>query len=87
MSQRKFLWAFTVSRTARHLIAAGLGLYYGRSIVRLWNRLSAEYATTLLAVTWGIVLACCGIAAWQIYRVTKSIRTSPDLTSHSGTAV
>jgi len=87
MSQRKFLWAFTISRTVRHLIAAGLGLYYGRSIVHLWNRLSAEYATTLLAATWGIILLCCGIAGWQLYRATKSIKTSPDLTSRSGTAV
>jgi membrane protein YqaA with SNARE-associated domain len=87
MSQRKFLWAFTISRTARHLIAAGLGLYYGRSIVRLWNRLSTEYATTLLTITWGIILICCGIAAWQLYRAMKSIRSSSDLTSRSGTAV
>ncbi|QHS53767.1 DedA family protein [Edaphobacter sp. 12200R-103] len=87
MSRRKFLWVFTISRTARHLIAAGLGLYYGRSIVRLWNHLSAEYATTLLAVTWGIILACCAIAAWQLYRATKTIKATPDLTSRSGTAV
>jgi membrane protein YqaA with SNARE-associated domain len=87
MSQRKFLWAFTISRTVRHLIAAGLGLYYGRSIVHLWNRLSTQYATTLLAATWGIILLCCGIAGWQLYRATKSIKTSPDLTSRSGTAV
>ncbi|HEU4635046.1 MAG TPA: VTT domain-containing protein [Edaphobacter sp.] len=85
MSQRKFLWAFTISRTARHIIAAGLGLYYGRSIVRMWNHLSAEYATTLLVVTWSIILVGCAIAAWQLYRATKSLKTSSNLPSHSGT--
>lgn len=87
MSRHKFLWAFIVSRTARHFIAAGLGLYYGRSILRLWNRLSARYETTVLIVVWSIILLSCGIAAWQIYRTAKSIKTSPDLASQSGTTV
>jgi membrane protein YqaA with SNARE-associated domain len=87
MSQRTFLLAFTISRTARHLIAAGLGLYYGRSILRLWNHLSAKYATTLLVVVWSVILIGCGIAAWQIYRATKSLNTSSNQPSHSGSAV
>lgn len=85
MSQRKFLCAFTISRTARHFIAAGLGLYYGRSILRLWNQLSAKYATTILVVVWTIIIIGCGIAAWQIYRTTKSLKASPSMPSHSGT--
>lgn len=87
MSQRKFLLAFTISRTTRHLMAAGLGLYYGRSILRLWNQLSAKYATTLLVIVWGVILVGCGVAAWQLYRATKSLKASPNLSSQSGTAV
>lgn len=79
MSKRTFLTTFILSRTARHFVAAGLGLYYGRSILRLWNRLSAEYATTLLVVTWAIILACCGIAAWQLYRASRSVAASQEL--------
>lgn len=87
MSKQKFLYAFTVSRTIRHFIAAGLGLYYGRSILRLWNRLSARYETTVLIAVWSVILLSCGIAAWQIYCTAKSIEASPDLTSQSGTIV
>jgi membrane protein YqaA with SNARE-associated domain len=85
MSPHKFLWAFTISRTARHLIAAGLGLYYGRSILRLWGQLSARYATTLLVIIWGVILIGCAIAAWQLYRATKSLKASSKLASRSGT--
>src|SRR5215471_16160209 len=45
MSRNKFLAAFIISRTARHAIAVSLGLYYGRHILRLWNRIFAEYGT------------------------------------------
>lgn len=87
MSQRRFLWTFILSRTARHFIAAGLGLYYGRSIVRLWNHLSARYATTLLVLTWGMILVCCGIAAWQLYKASKGLATSHDLGPQKKTVV
>lgn len=87
MSKHKFLIAFTISRTVRHIIAAGLGLYYGRSILRLWNQLSEKYATTLLIVTWSIILLSCAFAFWQLYRTTKSVKSSSGLTSQSGTAV
>jgi membrane protein YqaA with SNARE-associated domain len=87
MSERRFLTAFTISRTARHLIAAGLGLYYGRSIVRFWNQLSEKYATTLLVLTWSVILLFCGFAFWQLYRTAKSLKNSSGLTSQSGTAV
>lgn len=87
MSERKFLTAFTISRTARHLIAVGLGLYYGRSILRMWNHLSAEYATPLLVATWSIILLSCAIAFWQLYKTAKSVKTSPGLTSQSSTTV
>lgn len=79
MSKRKFLWAFILSRTARHFIAVGLGLYYGRHILRLWNQLSEKYATTLLIVTWSVILVSCAIAFWQLYKASKTVGSSHDL--------
>ena len=64
---------FTISRTARHAIAVGLGLYYGRPIVRLWNSLSAEYGTEALIIMWTVIIAVCIFAFWNIYKTSRSI--------------
>jgi membrane protein YqaA with SNARE-associated domain len=87
MSKRKFLIAFTISRTARHCIAVGLGLYYGRHILRLWNHLSAKYATTILIITWTVILISCVIAIRQLYKASKAAASSPDLTPESSSTV
>jgi membrane protein YqaA with SNARE-associated domain len=87
MSKRKFLWAFIVSRTARHFIAAGLGLYYGRHILRLWNQISEKYATTLLIVTWSIILISCVIAVRQLYKASKSVGSSHGLAPETSSTV
>jgi hypothetical protein len=87
MSKRKFLVAFAISRTARHFIAVGLGLYYGRSILRLWNRISAEYATTILIITWTVILISCVISFRQLYKASKAAGTSPNLTPESSSTV
>jgi membrane protein YqaA with SNARE-associated domain len=79
MSKNKFLTAFIISRTARHAIAAGLGLYYGRPILRLWNRLSAEYATPILVVVWTAIILSCAYAFWKIYKTTQSVAAPRDL--------
>src|SRR5258707_11434868 len=50
MSRKKFMIAFTVSRCLRHILAAWLGIHYGRHIIRIWNSLSAKYATPVLIV-------------------------------------
>lgn len=79
MSKRKFLTAFTISRTVRHLIAVGLGLYYGRHILRLWNQLSEKYATTLLVLTWTVILVSCIVAFRQLYKTSRSVVASQGL--------
>ena len=73
MSRNKFLAAFIISRTARHAIAVGLGLYYGRPILRLWNRISAQYATPILIVMWTLIVLGCAFAFWQIYKTSRSV--------------
>jgi membrane protein YqaA with SNARE-associated domain len=73
MSRNKFLAAFIVSRTARHAIAVGLGLYYGRPILRLWNRIFAEYGTTAMIIIWTAIVAGCAFAIWNIYKTSQSL--------------
>jgi len=81
MSKNKFLAVFIISRTARHTIAAGLGLYYGRNILRLWNRLSAEYATPILIVVWSAIILSCVLAFWKIYKTSQSVALPQGLES------
>src|SRR5580693_5703844 len=52
MSRKKFLTTFIISRCLRHAVAAWLGVHYGRHVLRLWNTLSAEYATPVLIIIW-----------------------------------
>jgi membrane protein YqaA with SNARE-associated domain len=73
MSKRTFITTFAISRTARHAIAVGLGLYYGRPIVRLWNSISAEYGTRALIIMWTVIIAVCVFAFWNIYKTSRSI--------------
>jgi membrane protein YqaA with SNARE-associated domain len=77
MAKKKFMTTFTISRAARHSIAVGLGVHYGRHILRLWDRISARYATPILIVLWTAILLSCAIAFWKLYK------TSHAVTSHS----
>lgn len=83
MPQRKFLTAFIASRAARHAIAAGLGLYYGRHILRLWNHISAKYATPILIVVWASIILGCGYAFWKIYKASQSVGAAHGLTAQN----
>ncbi|WP_158792391.1 YqaA family protein [Granulicella sp. L60] len=77
MSRRKFLTTFTISRAARHAIAAWLGIHYGRHILHLWNNLSAKYATPVLIVLWTLILVSCGIAFWKLYKTSRTVVAHP----------
>jgi membrane protein YqaA with SNARE-associated domain len=73
MSRKKFMIAFTISRCLRHLIAAWLGLQYGRHIIRIWNGLSAKYATPVLIVIWAGIAISCAFAFWQLYKTSRTV--------------
>src|ERR1700730_18140805 len=73
MSRKKFMIAFTVSRSLRHTLAAWLGIHYGRHIVRLWNGLSAKYATPALLVIWVGIAVSCAFAFWQLYKTSRTV--------------
>ncbi len=85
MSRNKFLVAFIISRTARHAIAVGLGLYYGRPILRLWNRIFAEYGTIAMIVIWTAIIIGSAFAIWNIYKTSRSVAASQGFTSESET--
>ena len=73
MSRKKFMIAFTVSRSLRHTLAAWLGIHYGRHIVRIWNGLSAKYATPALIVIWVGIAVSCAFAFWQLYKTSRTV--------------
>src|SRR6266849_1918017 len=73
MSRKKFMIAFTVSRCLRHIVAAWLGIHYGRHIVRIWNGLSAKYATPVLIVIWVGIATSCAFAFWQLYKTSRTV--------------
>jgi membrane protein YqaA with SNARE-associated domain len=78
MSRKKFMIAFTVSRCLRHALAAWLGVHYGGHIVRIWNGLSAKYATPILIVIWIGIAVSCAFAFWKLYKTSRTVgvRTS-----------
>ena len=87
MSRKKFMITFTVSRAVRHIIAAWLGIHYGRHILRLWNSLSDKYATPVLIVLWVGIALSCAFAFWKLYRTSRSVGVQPsDLASRPNTA-
>jgi len=64
--QKTFYTAFTISRAIRHGFAAWLGYHYGRSILALWSRYSAEWSTPLLIALWTIVIVASAYAIWRL---------------------
>src|ERR1700731_1858666 len=73
MSRKKFMIAFTISRCLRHIIAAWLGIHYGRHIIRLWNSLSEKYATPVLIVIWVGIAITSAFAFWQLYKTSRTV--------------
>jgi membrane protein YqaA with SNARE-associated domain len=73
MSRKKFMIAFSVSRCLRHTVAAWLGIHYGRHILRIWNGLSAKYATPVLIVIWVGIAVSCAFAFRQLYKTSRTV--------------
>ena len=73
MSRSKFMATFTISRAIRHSIAAFLGIYYGRHILRIWNAFSQKWATTILIAVWTVILVGCAIAFWKLYQTSRTV--------------
>lgn len=85
MSLKKFQWTFTISRCLRHALAIWLGVHYGRHVLRLWNHLSAEYATPILVVMWTAIIASSAIAFWKILKTSRRVSIRHDLPNQTKT--
>lgn len=74
MPRRTFMVSFTVSRFLRHCAAAGIGIYLGPHVLRLWSMFSRRWAVPILAGVWTVILVFAGIALWRLYRTSRDIR-------------
>jgi uncharacterized membrane protein AbrB (regulator of aidB expression) len=66
--------AFTASRGLRHTIAVLLGIRYGKAVLHLWFKFSDKYGTAILIVLWAFILISCGIAFYQLWKTSHTIR-------------
>ncbi len=74
MKFRTFITAFTLSRLLRHVIAAALGVIYGRQVLHLWNLFFEKYGTPVLIGIWVVIIAGVAFALWRMWKTSKSIR-------------
>ena len=77
MSRKKFMTAFTISRFARHCIAAWLGVHYGRAVVHLWSQFSAEWGTRILIGLWTFIAIFTAIAIWRLIKTSRELDIKP----------
>ncbi len=76
MSRKRFMIAFTLSRFARHAIAAWLGVHYGRSVLHLWQNFTARWGGAILVVLWSVILLFSGYAFFKLYRPSRRVGVS-----------
>ncbi len=77
MDRRKFMTAFTLSRFARHVIAAWLGIRYGRAVLHLWNQFSDRWAVTILIVFWSVTIVFTAIGIWKLVQTSRAVKLRP----------
>lgn len=73
MNRKRFMLAFTLSRFARHCIAAWLGVRYGHGVLHLWARFTARWGNSILIVLWSLILISVGYALLKLYRTSRSV--------------
>jgi membrane protein YqaA with SNARE-associated domain len=74
MSRKKFMISFTVSRFLRHCAAAALGVYFGPSVLHVWNMFSRRWAVPILIGIWSVILIFVGIALWKLYKTSRELQ-------------
>lgn len=86
MSRRKFMIAFTTSRFLRHVIAAWLGIRYGKQVLHLWNQFSSRWAVTILIVFWSVTILFTAIGIWKLVQTSRGFRRKPGRPAAAGNA-
>jgi len=87
MDRRKFMIAFTTSRFARHVIAAWLGIRYGKMVLHLWNQFSARWAATILIVFWSVTILFTAIGIWKLIQTSRGMKHAHPETPQSTISV
>jgi len=77
MSRKKFMTAFTLSRFARHSIAAWLGVHYGKAVLRFWSRFSEKWGTPVLIGLWTFLVIFTAIAIWRLVKTSRELDMHP----------
>jgi len=77
MDRRKFMTAFTLSRFARHAIAAWLGVRYGKAVLHFWNQFSARWAVTILSVFWTVTILFTAVGIWKLVQTSRRMKMQP----------
>ena len=77
MNRRKFMTAFTLSRFARHAIAAWIGFRYGRAFLHLWNQFSERWAVTILIIFWSVTILFTAIGIWKLVQTSRQLKGQP----------
>lgn len=83
MSRGKFMSAFTTSRFARHVIAAWLGIRYGKAVLHLWSQFSDRWAKTILIAFWSLTILFTAIGIWKLVQTSRNLHRRP---THTGQA-
>jgi membrane protein YqaA with SNARE-associated domain len=68
VSRRRFLVAFSVTRTLRYGLVAWLAVTYGRALVRAFRRYLAGWSTTIMWIYLGLVVAGVLYGVWKFRR-------------------
>jgi membrane protein YqaA with SNARE-associated domain len=86
MSRRKFMISFTISRFLRHCAAAAIGVYFGASVLHIWNRFSRKWAVPILAGIWIVILVFVAIALWKLYKTSREMHGTSQPTGAKASA-
>jgi membrane protein YqaA with SNARE-associated domain len=86
MPRKQFLITFTISRGIRHAAAAGIGVYYGPSVLRVWNALMRKWSTPILIVLWSSILLSAGFAFYKLWKASRDMRAGSTQASREATS-
>ena len=71
VSRRRFLVVYGSARTLRYSLIAWLGVVYGRHAIRLWSGTLQKWATPLIGVFAGLLIAGTCFGIWKVSGLRK----------------
>lgn len=70
----RFLWAFSVARTARYGLLAWLGVSFGRHFIHEWRQQLETWSSTILWIYAGAMVLGIAFAVWKMRRGSRTSR-------------